>query len=406
MRIFELGTPNPQEPSILNTSTTPPASTKSPPLSLPGELICLVLDFLSPRDQETLAAVCKVNRQWYFAAIPYLYRYPKITSLNYTKFITTICPSGTHVKPSRFAGLVKRINLSRIVHDSSPSSNARLLHRTQGSLEEFVAPQASFGYAALVAVRNCKQLRLLDLSLVSQPIKLESLFQNIQDLPHLVTLYFPRSSTLDNSKSTFNWPPRLERFSLAGRIGDSFLINTCLPSTLHELQIAHCPFVKDTSIKYLLNRSSHQLTVLSINYHIPCLGFNAFDRVLNICPHLEKLTIAVDYVSAHLFDEENTPSGHPLRWLDLESSGNPGVEKKITPDDVFIAIAEERLSELRVVRASKRLGWEERNSRRMMMDLNELLETRAEHLGETGAGVWIFESEYSGKGEAFRGFLR
>ncbi|PWW79929.1 hypothetical protein C7212DRAFT_355900 [Tuber magnatum] len=391
MRIFELGILDSQgEPPI--PDTTPPASTKSPSLSLPSELICLVLDFLPPRDQETLAAVCKVNRQWYLAATPYLYRYPKITSLNYTKFVTTICPSNTHVNPSRFGGLVKRIDLSRIVHDSTPSLNAKLLHRTQVSLEEFVAPQAAFGYAALVAVRNCKQLRLLDLSLVSQSIKLESLFQHIQDLPRLVTFYFPRSSTLDHGKSTFNWPPRLERFSLAGRIGDSFLINTCLPSTLHELQIAHCPFVKDTSI--------------NINYHIPCLGFNAFDKVLIICPHLKKLTIAVDYVSAHLFDEENSPSGHPLRWLDLESSGNPGVEKKITPDDVFIAVAEERLSELRVVRASKRLGWEEENSRRMMMDLNELLETRAEEMGETGAGVWNFESEYSGKCEAFRGFLR
>jgi hypothetical protein len=136
------------------------------------------------------------------------------------------------------------------------------------------------------------------------------------------------------------------------------------------------------------------------------LGFNAFDKVLIICPHLEKLTIAVDYVSAHLFDEENSPSGHPLRWLNLESSGNPGVEKKITPDDVFIAVAEERLSELRVVRASKRLGWEQENSKSMMMDLNELLETRAEEKGETGAGVWNFESEYSCKSEAFRGFLK
>ncbi|KAG0138577.1 hypothetical protein HOY82DRAFT_511977 [Tuber indicum] len=405
MRISGVGILDSQEgPSILDA--TPQISTKSSSLSLPSELIYLVLDFLSPQDQKTLAAVCKINRQWYFAATPYLYRHPQITSVNYTKFVATIAPSSTHVKPSRFAGLVKRIDLSRIVHDSTPSSIARLLRRTQGSLEEFVAPQATFGYIALVAVGNCKQLRLLNLSLVSQSIALETLFQHIQDLPHLVTLYFPRSSTVDRCKSTFNWPPRLKRFSLAGRIGDSFLINTCLPPTLHELQIAHCPFVKDTSIKYLLNNSSHQLTVLSINYHIPCLGFNAFDKVLIICPHLEKLTIAVDYVSAHLFDEENSPSGHPLRWLNLESSGNPGVEKKITPDDVFIAVAEERLSELRVVRASKRLGWEQENSKSMMMDLNELLETRAEEKGETGAGVWNFESEYSGKSEAFRGFLK
>lgn len=124
--------------------------------------------------------------------------------------------------------------------------------------------------------------------------------------------------------------------------------------------------------------------------------------MLIICPHLEKLTIAVDYVSAHLFEEENSPAGHPLRWLNLDSSGNPGVEIKITPDDIFIAVAEERLSELRVVRAGKKLGWGEK-SKRMVVDLNELLETRAEEKGETGAGVWIFENDYSGQCEAFKG---
>lgn len=299
---------------------------------------------------------------------------------------------------------MKRIDLSRIVHDSRPSLLARLLRRTHGSLEEFVAPQTAFGHIALVAVGNCQQLRLLDLSLVSQSIELKTLFRYIQDLPHLVTLYFPPSSISDGSKLAFNWPPRLKCISLAGGIENSFLTNTRVPSTLHELQIAHCPFVKDSSIKHLLNKASHQLTVLSINYHIPCLGFNALDKVLIICPHLKKLTIAVDYVSGHLFEEENSPAGHPLRWLNLDSSGNPGVEKKITPDDVFIAVAEERLSELRVVRARNKLGWRA-NSKRMVVDLNELLETRAEEKGETGAGVWIFENDYSNQCEAFRGWL-
>ena len=126
--------------------------------------------------------------------------------------------------------------------------------------------------------------------------------------------------------------------------------------------------------------------------------------MLIICSHLKKLTIAVDYVSAHLFEEENSPAGHPLRWLNLDSSGSPGVEKKITPDDVFIAVAEERLSELRVVRARKRLRWGE-DSKRMVADLDELLETRAEEKGETGAGVWIFENDCSNQCEAFRGRL-
>lgn len=119
--------------------------------------------------------------------------------------------------------------------------------------------------------------------------------------------------------------------------------------------------------------------------------------------------MAVDYISCHIFDEENTPVGHPLRRLDLESSGNLGVEHKVMPDEVFIAVAEERLSELRIVRVSKRLGWMSRN-RSNVVDLVDLLEAKSEERGvgrkeDEEVGVWEFDSASEGERETFRGFL-
>lgn len=179
--------------------------------------------------------------------------------------------------------------------------------------------------------------------------------------------------------------------------------------TLRELQISHCPFARDASIRNLLNRLSQQLTSLSIGYGIPCLPYNALDKIFVMCPNLTKLLVAVDYISCHMFDEENTPAGHPLRRLDLESSGNLGVEHKVTPDEVFIAVAEERLSELRIVRVSKRLGWMSRN-RSNMVDMVDLLEAKSEERGANRkegekVGVWEFDSASEGERETFRGFL-
>jgi hypothetical protein len=111
-------------------------------------------------------------------------------------------------------------------------------------------------------------------------------------------------------KFKYRWPPRIERFSLAGGVSDSFLINTCVPPTLRELHISHCPFAKDASIKYLkylLSRLSNQLTILSVNYHIPYLSDNALDKMLVICPNLVPFTIAVECLITHIQRGEHAP---------------------------------------------------------------------------------------------------
>lgn len=115
---------------------------------------------------------------------------------------------------------------------------------------------------------------------------------------------------------------------------------------------------------------------------MPCLPYNALDNVLVLCPNLRYLLIAADYISSHLFDEGNARPGHPLRQLDLESSGHLGVDMKIEPNEIFFAVAEERLTGLRVVRVSQKLGWTVGAKKQDAEDLGEMLETVAREAGE------------------------
>jgi hypothetical protein len=65
------------------------------PIYLPDEIIFQVIEFLARghQAQSSLAAVCLLSRQWYSAAIPYLYRCPELYGNNFEKFERSICPS-------------------------------------------------------------------------------------------------------------------------------------------------------------------------------------------------------------------------------------------------------------------------------------------------------------------------
>ncbi|KAL7271111.1 hypothetical protein RUND412_006152 [Rhizina undulata] len=379
--------------------TPPPTPEKTqmngrPTLCLPTELLSQIIRRI--RDQHTLWKLCQVSKQWYFATTEHLYRYPKIDSTNYLYFVRTIAPSSTNKKPSTLGDLVRRLDLSHIVHDGRPSYTARLLRRTANSLEEFIAPQASFGYIVFVALTHCRKLRLLDLSLISQSVSLDDLFTYIKYLPDLTILNFPRSSVFDPGMVDFQWPPRIKTFSLAGGLSSSFLNNCKFPKTLTEFKVSHCPAAEVHTIPYLVNRLGSQLTNLYINYHIPSLTYNSLDNVLVMCPNLQRLLVAADYVTGRMFDEENTPDNHPLKCLEIDSSGVPGLEKKMQPDEIYICVGEDRLQELRIVRVSERLGWVER-LKSQVEDLVNLLEEKEAARGTKQlAGVWEFKGEVRG----------
>lgn len=126
---------------------------------LPAEILIQIFSIISSREsshsalhrdsQSTLHSCVLVSRLWYNLALEYLYRNPILTSKGSTfqSFVSTICPSvNAHVKKSGCANMVRNLDLSQLVHESSKNLTARILSRCKTRLEEFTAPQASFGY--------------------------------------------------------------------------------------------------------------------------------------------------------------------------------------------------------------------------------------------------------------------
>ncbi|KAK0112445.1 hypothetical protein ONS96_001684 [Cadophora gregata f. sp. sojae] len=181
---------------------TPPSESQQTrsPLHLPSEIISLILAHI-PRtqtSQPTLWAFTLVSRSFYACTIATLYHRPYITPNNFSLFVRTICPSkNAHIIPTPLSPLVQRLDMGALVHNSSKSLTARLLGRLKGNIQQFVAPQASFAINSFAALGKCREMRLLDLSLISASISNKLLFQTLSHLPNLHTLFFPRSSASD-----------------------------------------------------------------------------------------------------------------------------------------------------------------------------------------------------------------
>ncbi|THZ66865.1 hypothetical protein D6C86_01158 [Aureobasidium pullulans] len=365
------------------------------PAYLPDELVLEILSYVShtPEAQKSLHTCCLLSRQWYTAALPYLYAYPKIYGKNYDPFVRTLCPSiNLRVKDSPLASLVKVLNLGLLVHHSSKSVTARVLRRTEASLEEFVAPQASFAINSFAALSKSHNLRSLDLSLVSEAQPLDKLFSSLRSLKHLERLRFPRSSgfgakTVD--PDSIIWPPALKDLYLSGGIDANFLYGIVhFPPSLERLTIEHCPQAKSHAIRALLttlSRARLPLKSLSLS-HLPRLGISSLDPVLGLFPDLEELSVSVDYITPAIFNpdfqewqSEDTPNftNHKLRTLAFTNSGNPGVDDKFSPIDVLLTLDEGSFPNLRKVRIARSLGWERGETR----DETEALIDRLVELG-------------------------
>jgi hypothetical protein len=137
--------------SVTITNTTP--TTK--PIFIPTEIILQIVSRLDRglhghERQQTLYSVCLVSHQWYSAALSFLYSRPRLEKGNaYRKFTDVLCPPAGLPKTSKdLGGLVRRLDLSRLVHHSSNSMTARLIGRVKENLEVFIAPAAGFSYVS------------------------------------------------------------------------------------------------------------------------------------------------------------------------------------------------------------------------------------------------------------------
>lgn len=402
-----------------------------PPVYLPDELILEILNYVSGEEdsQQTLWACCLLSRQWYNAAVPLLYARPMVKGKSFDPFTRAICPSiNLHIRKSPLSGLVKTLNMSHLIHHGSKSLTARLLGRTKESLEEFVAPQASFAINCYPALSKCTKLRLLDLSLVSESAPLKTLFNTVKSLVNLETLRLPRSSGFGNSDldpDSICWPPRLRCLFLSGGIDAHFLYGIVnFPATLEELTIEHCPQAKGHAVRQLLTTLSQAR--VPIKYlkiaNMPRFGINTLDLVLAFFPALETLSVSIDYITPAILNpefqeyiaiiQEPDFSTHALRTLELTNSGNPGDLDKFSPIDVIIAIEEGSFPLLRSLKVAKSLEWGIGETRQEMDALDEQLleleqrdwEERRGDYAEMSteqwkatdykkrAGVWIFEA--------------
>lgn len=188
---------------------------------LPVEVVIQIVSYIPRRvsEQKTLWSCCLVSRVWYSATIPLLYNRPYLGGSNFQAFVTTVCPSkNAHIRRSQLAGFVRTLDMGELVHDGSKSLTARLLGRLKSNLIEFTAPQASFSINSFAALSKCAHLTLLNLSLMSASVSTKLLFQTLQALTKLETLYFPRTSIQDHQLDMqgYIWPASLKALHFAG----------------------------------------------------------------------------------------------------------------------------------------------------------------------------------------------
>lgn len=344
---------------------------------LPTELIVYIFEILYYKGQ-LKPSVMLVSKLVYSITVSMIYAYPEVKATNFFAFVDTISNN------RRIGDNVRQLDLAYIIQLGKNAFVAKLLKRCKRRLEAFVAPQTSFGLGPLVALRNCENLKILDLRLVSETLNLNELFQSIKNLNQLEKLSFPRSSIeMDpNLIETIKWPPRLSSLRISGGISDDFLMRTKLPGTITHLELAHCPLIKEFGIHSLLYKFGTNLKLLKIEYPMPKLREDSLDIVFRCCPNLLVLMIYVDYVSGAFFDDDNLLiiENRPLKTLYIDSSGMLGTSTKLQPLDLAIALTDGRLPNLKNIRSTAKLGWDPQS---------DTVSTIVEVLAERNGGLYL-----------------
>ncbi|MCJ1428048.1 hypothetical protein MMC29_005955 [Sticta canariensis] len=382
-----------------------------PPGHLPPELLIQIFSHLSSMKnaQGTLHSSTLVSRQWYSSAVPALYRSPVITGKNFAQFVRTLCPSvNSRVKRNGLAEMVRRLDMSALVHDGSRSVTARMLRRCQESLEEFVAPKASFAVNSFAALSKCTNLRRLDLSFIDYTLDLYSLLNSIKNLDKLEYLNYPLSCTPKNIKigeHPPSWPMNLRELHIPGNLGDDslhFLFN--FPSSLTRLGIGNCSRLFSPSVHLLLLNLGPQLESLDIQRSRTNFGDSSFDEILVYLPVLRRLSIPAAYISAGFFtcvSNSKLKGFSPLVELELTCSSEfPYWENErvdIDYNHVWDAVVDGGLDRLRRLKLHRNLKWDlSREARRELKSLDEMLQALAREDAEASgshepvdAGVWM-----------------
>ncbi|SCU98177.1 LADA_0H11100g1_1 [Lachancea dasiensis] len=324
---------------------------------LPWEVFDIVLR-LCPKVEPQFLLVC---RHWYHICVPLLYASPRLQSRNFSQFVDAVVNN----RKKRLGENVMDLDLSNIIQSGKNSYVSKLLRRCSPKLRRFTAPQTSFGYAPLISLKACRRLQFLDLGLVSETVQLGELFSAIKEFTSLTHLSFPRSSVDCSGFRNFEWPPNLQYLKLSGGITNEFVRETEFPRTIRTLEFSFCPQINEHAVYTVLAKIGDSLRHLYFHYPMPTLHGTSLDFVFRYCTNLVTLQLTVDYCSKWAFSEHMLvalSSPRPLKTLLLECSGNLGQAFKVHPDDITIALAEDRLPNLDTIRVSSKVGWDMRSS--------------------------------------------
>ncbi|KAF1983822.1 hypothetical protein K402DRAFT_337650, partial [Aulographum hederae CBS 113979] len=280
------------------------------PPFLPPEILTEILSYITDKaySQRDLYSCCLISKSWYYVAVWELYKRPQIRSSNFQLFVRTLCPSlNVHVKRSTLSDLVRVLDMSALGHDSSKSTTGRLLSRTKAGLVEFVAPQTSLGVNSFAALSRCDRLTKLDLSLVSESIRMSDLDHALQRLAHLTHLSFPRSANqFDTAQDAWNfhWPKTLTTLYLSGGATATFLdhivrkVPPNIPMALETLHISHNPSLRSAVLRSLLFAVGALPTFTNLSvHHVPHVDRGTMDDIIFVCPHLTSLSLTADFLT-------------------------------------------------------------------------------------------------------------
>ncbi|KNG88802.1 F-box domain protein [Aspergillus nomiae NRRL 13137] len=278
-------------------------------IHLPTEVVVQIVSYVDGNEldrQRTLHACCLVSRQWYSAAIAYLYERPRVDSgVSFRRFTETISPPiNARKNKLNLGSFVHRLNLSHLVHHSSNSLTARLLGRVKENLEVFVAPTLTFSISSLPALSKCTNLRNLDLALVHEAISFTNLKQAISRLHKLVTLRLPQSTILTDPESAkVPWPPSLHRLQISGRFNPLLIPTFSWPPALTSLALKNCSDLSVSNLSSLmsspqLGESLQRLTISGSNRGLTPESINAIPAFL---PKLNFLSVPGDMVEDSFF---------------------------------------------------------------------------------------------------------
>ncbi|KAL4873338.1 hypothetical protein BDV12DRAFT_160866 [Aspergillus spectabilis] len=284
--------------------------TSAPPIHLPTEIVVQILDEVAADEfarQRTLHACCLVSRQWYTCAISLLWEKPRIdTGPSFRKLTNTISPPiGARRSKWNLGELVHKLDLSLLVHHSSPSLTARLIGRLKENMEVFLAPRVSFASNSLPALSKCFKLRYLDLSLVATPIPFKDLKKSLSHLSNLHTLRLPQSTSITDSDSFRTpWPPQLRRLQFSGHFSGDHIRSFPWPTSLTNLILKNCSDLSLSNLSSLmcspgLNRTLKRFTISGLNRR---LGPESITATLALMPPLSFLSIPGDLVDSTFFD--------------------------------------------------------------------------------------------------------